>query len=184
MLSAFAGWWIVCATDPGLGRSLIEDAALDQPGWHWVPAAMAAISALAAGALLRAGLRVFAGIGEPRRATAASQATTRTAGTRRPRPPPPAPACSPGRWCSRRWRSGCSPDVHGPGLTAYLSACTSLAGALAVAAVALTGQTLPGPAMRAVNALRSLRSGHPGDYAAWTAAGAAALAGVLVLATG
>jgi multicomponent Na+:H+ antiporter subunit D len=48
-----------------LGRSLIEDAALEQPGWHWVPAAMALISALAAGALLRAGLRVFAGIGEP-----------------------------------------------------------------------------------------------------------------------
>jgi len=45
------------------GKSLIDDAALASAGWRWVPAATALISALAAGALLRAGLRVFAGAG-------------------------------------------------------------------------------------------------------------------------
>src|SRR4051812_3003877 len=48
-----------------VGRALVEDAALKQAGWRWVPAVMALISALAAGALLRAGLRVFAGVGAP-----------------------------------------------------------------------------------------------------------------------
>src|SRR5262249_37294965 len=48
-----------------LGHSLIEDAALEVPGYRWVPAVMALVSALAAGALLRAGLRIFAGLGEP-----------------------------------------------------------------------------------------------------------------------
>jgi hypothetical protein len=38
--------------------------------------------------------------------------------------------------------------------------------------------------MRALNGVRALHSGHPGDYAAWTVAGAALLAGVLVLGVG
>jgi multicomponent Na+:H+ antiporter subunit D len=46
------------------GRSLVEDAALHEPGWRWVPAVMALVSALAGGALLRVGLRMFAGVGE------------------------------------------------------------------------------------------------------------------------
>ena len=199
-----------------LGRALVEDAALEQPGWRWVPAAMALISALAAGALLRAGLRVFAGIGEPaardtrfesgddqdrgdeeaetattgpallagalllaslafglvpRLAHAVTEAATRFTDTA-------------GYAAAVLGRSAATaevPVVHAPGATAYLYAAASLAGALAVAAVAVAGHTLPRPAMRAVNRLRSLHSGHPGDYAAWTAAGAAALAAVLVL---
>jgi multicomponent Na+:H+ antiporter subunit D len=47
------------------GKALIEDAALEQPGWGWVPAVIVVACALAGGALLRAGLRVFAGVGEP-----------------------------------------------------------------------------------------------------------------------
>jgi len=47
------------------GKALVEDAALKAGGYGWVPAVMTLISALAAGALLRAGLRVFAGVGDP-----------------------------------------------------------------------------------------------------------------------
>jgi multicomponent Na+:H+ antiporter subunit D len=46
------------------GRALIEDAALEQPGYAWVPALLALTSALAGAALLRAGARVFAGWGQ------------------------------------------------------------------------------------------------------------------------
>ena len=46
-----------------LGRALIEDAALELPGYAWVPAALALVCALSAGALLRAGARVFGGWG-------------------------------------------------------------------------------------------------------------------------
>jgi multicomponent Na+:H+ antiporter subunit D len=46
------------------GRALIEDAALKQPGYAWVPALLALTSALAGAALLRAGARVFAGWGD------------------------------------------------------------------------------------------------------------------------
>lgn len=71
--------------------------------------------------------------------------------------------------------------VHGPGATAYLYAAATLAGALVVAAVGVAGRSLPDAAMRAVNAVRSLHSGHPGDYVAWTGAGAVILAGLFAL---
>jgi multicomponent Na+:H+ antiporter subunit D len=50
---------------PFLGHSLIEDAAATQPGYGWVPAAMAVISALAGAAVLRTGARVFLELGPP-----------------------------------------------------------------------------------------------------------------------
>jgi multicomponent Na+:H+ antiporter subunit D len=50
---------------PFLGKALIEDAALRQAGFGWVPAAMMVASALAAGAILRSGARVFLGLGPP-----------------------------------------------------------------------------------------------------------------------
>jgi multicomponent Na+:H+ antiporter subunit D len=50
---------------PFLGKALVEDAASKVPGMEWVPAAMMVASALAAGALLRAGARVFLGLGPP-----------------------------------------------------------------------------------------------------------------------
>jgi multicomponent Na+:H+ antiporter subunit D len=62
-VAAFA----VCGLPPFgsfTGRALIEDAALKQPGYAWVPALLALTSALAGAALLRAGARVFAGWGE------------------------------------------------------------------------------------------------------------------------
>ena len=48
---------------PFLGKALVEDAVTEHAGMAWVPAAMMVASALAAGALLRAGARVFLGLG-------------------------------------------------------------------------------------------------------------------------
>jgi multicomponent Na+:H+ antiporter subunit D len=73
------------------------------------------------------------------------------------------------------------PEVHPPGATAYLYAAATLAGAVVVALVGVTGRTLPGAVMRPVNGLRALHSGHAGDYVAWTAVGAVVLAGVSAL---
>jgi multicomponent Na+:H+ antiporter subunit D len=75
-----------------------------------------------------------------------------------------------------------APHVHGPGATAGLYAAATLAGAAAVAALGIAGRSLPSPAARAVDIVRSLHSGRPGDYVAWVAGGAAALAGVFALA--
>src|SRR5205085_2637414 len=57
---------------PFLGKALVEDAAADGRGLTWVPVAMMVASALAAGAVLRAGARVFLGLGEPGRQDPAS----------------------------------------------------------------------------------------------------------------
>ncbi|TMK67994.1 MAG: NADH-quinone oxidoreductase subunit D [Actinobacteria bacterium] len=48
---------------PFLGKALVEDAALGQPGYGWVPALMLIAAALSGGAILRAGARVFLGLG-------------------------------------------------------------------------------------------------------------------------
>jgi multicomponent Na+:H+ antiporter subunit D len=50
---------------PFLGKALVEDALLNAGGYAWAPALMAVVSALTGGALLRAGLRVFYGVGRP-----------------------------------------------------------------------------------------------------------------------
>ena len=50
---------------PFFGKALVEDAALKEAGFAWVPAAMMVASALAAGAVLRTYGRVFLGLGEP-----------------------------------------------------------------------------------------------------------------------
>jgi len=75
-----------------------------------------------------------------------------------------------------------APEIPAPGLTAYLYAAGSLALAGAVAAVALARvPALPAPLGRAVDALRRIHSGRPGDYVAWTVGGAATLGGVFAL---
>jgi multicomponent Na+:H+ antiporter subunit D len=48
-----------------LARSIVEDAALKLGGYGWVPALMAAVTAVVAGTLLRAAGRVFGGWGPP-----------------------------------------------------------------------------------------------------------------------
>jgi multicomponent Na+:H+ antiporter subunit D len=50
---------------PFLGKALVEDAAATGRGLGWVPVAMMLAAALSAGALVRAGARVFLGLGEP-----------------------------------------------------------------------------------------------------------------------
>jgi multicomponent Na+:H+ antiporter subunit D len=198
------------------GKALIEDAALKQPGWAWVPAVIAVVSGLAGGALLRAGLRVFAGAGEPaptdsRFVTPEDEAQDdeeESGATRGPAVlagvlvlaslafglvPGLAHAVTA---AATRFTDTAAyaaavlgghaaelgvPHVHPPGATAYLYAAASLAGAALVAALGIRGRALPAPAMRAVNRVRALHSGHAGDYVAWAGAGAAALAGVFAL---
>jgi hypothetical protein len=75
-----------------------------------------------------------------------------------------------------------TPEIAAPGLTAYLYAAGSLALAAAVAAVALARvPALPAPLGHAVDALRRIHSGRPGDYVAWTVGGAATLGGVFAV---
>jgi multicomponent Na+:H+ antiporter subunit D len=49
---------------PFLGKALAEEAASDS-GYGWMPVAFLIASALAGGAILRAGVRIFLGLGEP-----------------------------------------------------------------------------------------------------------------------
>lgn len=48
-----------------LGHSLVEDAALKEPGYRWVPAVLLLVCGLVGGTLLRAAGRVFLGLGRP-----------------------------------------------------------------------------------------------------------------------
>jgi multicomponent Na+:H+ antiporter subunit D len=198
-----------------LGKALVGDAALKAPGWAWVPAAMAVVSALAAGALLRAGLRVFGGVGEPAPRDERFAAHDAQQGDEQERVPASVPTVLAGALvlASLAWglvpglehavvaaasrftdaagyaaavlggsaRPAPVPAVHGPSATAYLYALATLAGAAAVAGLGVAGRRLPAAAMRVVDAVRALHSGHAGDYVAWTAGGAVALAGLLAL---
>ena len=73
--------------------------------------------------------------------------------------------------------------LQGPGLTGWLYAAASVGGAVLVALAALAGarERAPRAGLRALEALRDLHSGRPGDYAAFTAAGVAVLGGLLAL---
>lgn len=177
---------------------------------------MTVVSALAAGALLRAGLRVFWGAGEPapRDARFADEDDAGTGDEQERTSVVPGVLAGALVLASLLWglvpglaqsathaaarfvdtagyvaatlgRTAAAPaavpHVHGPEETAYLYAAATLAGAALVAAAGVAGRTLPARAMRAVNAVRALHSGRPGDYVAWTAAGAAALAGLFAV---
>jgi multicomponent Na+:H+ antiporter subunit D len=76
--------------------------------------------------------------------------------------------------------------LHPPGPTGYAYAALSVLGAVGVAAAALAGMRdrAPRAGVRALEGLRALHSGRPGDYAACTAAGVAVLGGLLALAVG
>jgi multicomponent Na+:H+ antiporter subunit D len=76
--------------------------------------------------------------------------------------------------------------LHGPAAGGYAYAAASVLGAVAVAAAALAGARggAPRAGLRALEGLRALHSGRPGDYAAWTAAGVALLGGLVALAAG
>jgi hypothetical protein len=76
--------------------------------------------------------------------------------------------------------------LHGPQAGGYAYAAGSVLGAVAVAGASLAGarERAPRAGRRALEALRDLHSGRPGDYAAWTAAGVALLGGLVALAVG
>jgi len=200
-----------------LGKALVEDAALGAPGWAWLPAVMALISALAAGALLRAGLRVFRGVGEPapRDARFASGADDEQRADEEEDVAVGVPtaiaavlvlgallwglvpglaqsvADAAARFTDTAGYAAAVlggsapaavvPHVRDPGSTAYLYAAATLAGTAVVAWLGVAGRSLPRAAMRAIDAVRALHSGRPGDYVAWTAGGAAVLGALFAL---
>ena len=77
-------------------------------------------------------------------------------------------------------------SVHGPGVSGWIYAALSVAGAVGVAVAALAGarDRAPRAGLRALEGLRALHSGRPGDYAAFTAFGVAVLGALLALAIG
>jgi multicomponent Na+:H+ antiporter subunit D len=77
-------------------------------------------------------------------------------------------------------------SLHGSTVTGWLYAAASVAGAIGVALAALGGarERAPRAAVRLLEGLRGLHSGRPGDYAAFTAAGVAALGALLALTVG
>ena len=74
----------------------------------------------------------------------------------------------------------------GPGVSGWIYAALSVAGAVGVAVAALAGarDRAPRAGLRALEGLRELHSGRPGDYAAFTAFGVAVLGALLALAIG
>jgi multicomponent Na+:H+ antiporter subunit D len=202
-----------------LGRSLVEDAALKEPGYAWVPALMALVTALVAGTLLRAGVRVFAGWGAP--AGDDPLATDDDDETEDERGAPPrsrfilwalatvllaaavgwgvvpglieAAGRAAGEFTGTQayaaavldgaHRAIAVPELKSPSATGYLYAAASVAGALAVAGAGLAGVggRMPRGVIAARERLRGLHNGHPTDYVAWLAAGAAVLCGCLAL---
>jgi len=197
-----------------LGHSLVEDAALKEHGYAWVPVLMMVVTALIGGTLLRAGARVFAGWG--------TRAGEDPYGEEREDADTEDEADAPSESGIVLWlpavlllaaaavwgvlpglvgaagragegfvdtqgyaaavldgkqRAIATPPLEGPGLTAYLYAAGSLAGALGFAAIGLAGAggRLPRPLAGALDGLRRLHNGRPTDYVAWSVAGAATL---------
>jgi multicomponent Na+:H+ antiporter subunit D len=196
-----------------LGRSLVEDAALAQPGYRWLPAVMLVVSGVLAGTMLSAAGRMFWGLGV--RAPRSLGGEPEDEGPQREEQEGrhrsarlrltvvgllaaavawglvPGLADAAGRaaaaFVDQRGYAAAVLDgnahappaeaLAAPGATAYLYAAGSLAVALATAAALLAR---PFGSSAAVMRLRRLHNGRPGDYVAWTALGAAVLAGLLV----
>lgn len=74
-----------------------------------------------------------------------------------------------------------TPVVHAPGATALLYAAASVGAALALAAAGLRERSTHAATVVAVDRIRALHSGHPGDYVAWVAVGATLLLGLFAL---
>jgi multicomponent Na+:H+ antiporter subunit D len=75
--------------------------------------------------------------------------------------------------------------THAPSVGDWVYALIGLAGAVAVAGVALFGGELrrrvPARAAATLTGIRNLHSGHPGDYVAWLTFGAAAFGGAFAV---
>jgi multicomponent Na+:H+ antiporter subunit D len=192
-----------------LGHALVEDAAL-KAGYAWVPAVMLVVTALVGGTVLRVAARVGWGLGQPapRDPAGEEEPEERERGSTLLLVPAAALIAGGLAWglvpglvgaagraaavfadqggYARAVLDGRDAAVahalHGPGLSAYVYAAGSLALALLVAFVALTRRpAVPRPLARAVDVLRALHDGRPGDYVAWTVAGAAVLGGLSAL---
>jgi multicomponent Na+:H+ antiporter subunit D len=189
-----------------LGHALVEDAAL-RAGYAWVPALMLVVTALVGGTLLRVAARVTWGLGEPAPRDPAGEEAgeDREQGSGLLWLPAAglivaglAWSAVPGLVGSAGRAAAAFVDgsgyahavldgrdvavahaLHGPGASAYAYSAGSVALALVVAFTALARRpAVPGPVARVVDGLHALHDGRPGDYVAWTVAGAALL-GVL-----
>jgi multicomponent Na+:H+ antiporter subunit D len=194
-----------------LGKAVLEHAALAVPGCGWVPAAMLAVTGLVGGTLLRAAARIFWGIGEPPPHDPAGEepegepereregglallrglAAVLIAGGMAWGAIPGLRAAAGRAAAAFTDRAGYAAatldgrapplphvDVPAPSAASYAYALGSLVLALAIAAIGLRYHV---PVPRAVNAVRRLHNGRPGDYVAWTVVGAAVLVGVFAL---
>jgi multicomponent Na+:H+ antiporter subunit D len=213
---AFAAGALMIASLPltgsFLGRSLVEDAALEAPGYGWVPALLAVVCGVVAGTLLRSGGRVFLGIGEPAPRDPAGEERDeedeRETGSRLLWAPAavmlvlaaawglvPGLTAAAGRAAAAFTdQAGYAAAVlDGRAVTAAaptvhapgVTAWLYAALSLAVAAgfAALALlSTDPPRPRRAIDALRRIHNGRLGDYAAWTVLGAAALISLFGLA--
>jgi len=142
-----------------LGKAVAEES-VSKSGVFWGPALFVVVSALTGGAVLRAGLRIYWGLG---RRPDSSEKRDETEGQEEVEQP-----------LSRVRLSMLTPILVlllGGLVLAVLVACT-----------ALYADRLPGvltaaarPVGRALTGLRQLHSGHVGDYVAWLVVGVAAL---------
>lgn len=200
-----------------LAKAAIDDAAL-AAGYDLLPALLAIVVALNAGALLAAGARVFGGWGErpepdpPRYGDAPAEGDRTPASMFAPVLLLAAAAAAIGlfpgvgdaaltgaqRFAERGAYAAAILDGRAPGALAalapgprwfdYLYGAGAVLGALVVAATALWGRrTAAGTAVLRAGAalarpLAALHSGRVGDYTAWLALGAGALAGLMALA--
>jgi multicomponent Na+:H+ antiporter subunit D len=75
--------------------------------------------------------------------------------------------------------------AHGPSAGDWVYALSGVIGALVVAALALFGSEIvrrvPRRLSAALQGIRGLHSGHPGDYAAWLTFGVAAFGGAFAV---
>jgi multicomponent Na+:H+ antiporter subunit D len=185
-----------------LGKALVEDA-----GPPWLPVALLLITGLLGGTLLRAAVRIFFGRGtrpprdpagdEPAdeeereqggaRALAVAAVVLMLGGVAWGLAPAAGIDRAAAAFTDRQGYAAAvlagrplAPAAHlpGPSAAAYLYATGSLALAGLVAWIGLTRRVaIPRP----VDALRRLHNGRAGDYAAWTAVGAALLGGAVAL---
>ncbi|WP_253209399.1 hypothetical protein [Streptomyces niphimycinicus] len=151
----------------GLGKAVAEEAAGHTAAW--LPALYVLVSAVTGGAVLRAGLRIFAGVGRRPRdghpasgpETGAGALFTDTGGYRRSvlvGRAAAVPASVPPHWQA----------------TGILLGPFSTALAITLAALAVRRPVHTGTAAL-LAPVRRLQSGHIGDYVAWLVAGTALL---------
>jgi multicomponent Na+:H+ antiporter subunit D len=141
-----------------LGKAMTESAVADA-GYAWAPVLYVAVSAVTAGAVLRAGLRIYGGLGPTPSLEAVAEAAEETTGAEEERE---------------------TPDLSRTPATMMVAIVLLLAGSLAVGVLPGAGQAFSDAAQRFTDAGGYIRQAlfhataaapHPDHAAAWTAEG-------------